>query len=149
MTVKVRKVKSVVWSLFLTASLFLHLAAVRKKEDPILKTQTDPIAYKEKMEEIKDGEKGAPAPSMERYPQSGFLSKPPVVGESRAPEKKDSGGGAIPNLGEPIPEDQGVDTDEEIQWEELSESEDDGREEGVSEDEEEFKEDAEMDVKPT
>lgn len=57
-----------------------HFGTVRKKDDPILRTQTDPIAYKDKMEEIKDGEKEAPSPSFRYYPKSRFLAEPPVEG---------------------------------------------------------------------
>lgn len=45
----------------------MHVGTIRKKDDPIVKTQTDPITYKAKMEEIKDGVKGAPSPSLKFY----------------------------------------------------------------------------------
>ncbi len=85
-------VRNFVWaSLALILGAGLNLATIRKKdaEDPILRTQTDPIAYKEKMEEIKDGEKGAPAPSMNLYPKSKFLVSPPLENQGVKPEPTD------------------------------------------------------------
>src|SRR3990167_1766661 len=62
----------------LLAGVF-NLAAVRKKQDPIQQTQTDPILYDKKMEEIKDGEKGAPLPSIVYYAKNKFFVDPPVT----------------------------------------------------------------------
>jgi len=50
----------------------LQLGTIRQAEDPILKTQTEPISYKAKLEETKDGVKGAPAPSMTFYGNETF-----------------------------------------------------------------------------
>ena len=36
---------------FVLLTGLLHVGLIRKSEDPILKTQTDPILYKEKMEQ--------------------------------------------------------------------------------------------------
>ncbi|MBN1688799.1 MAG: hypothetical protein JW893_06830 [Candidatus Omnitrophica bacterium] len=55
-----------------------HMGTVRKKEDPIRNTQTDPVAYKAKQEELKDGPKGAPAPSLKFYEKEEFLIEPPM-----------------------------------------------------------------------
>ena len=84
----------------------MHTATVRKREDPILLTQTDPIAYKDKLEETKDGEKGAPMPSMKLYPNQRFLTAPPFSNETK--QVVDKSKDAIPELGEPIPEDLSV-----------------------------------------
>ena len=54
------------------------IATIRKDEDPVRKTQTDPILYKQKMEEQKDGVKGAPSPSFKFYNREGFLADSPV-----------------------------------------------------------------------
>ena len=59
----------------------LQVATVLKKDDPIIKTQTEPIAYKEKVEETKDGVKGAPSPSYKHYPQDGFVTQETVENE--------------------------------------------------------------------
>ena len=84
------------------AIALLNIGTIRKKDDIILKTQTGPIAYKQKMEEIKEGEKGAPMPSMMLYPKWEFLSDPPYDDEKDEEGEEDKG---IPQLGEPIPED--------------------------------------------
>ncbi len=80
----------------------LNLAAVRKKEDPILLTQTNPIAYKDKLEETKDGEKGPPSPTYKFYPRNKFLTEPPV--ETEPEESPVHEEGEIPEWGDPIPE---------------------------------------------
>ena len=83
----------------------LNIGTIRKKDDPILKTQTDPILYKEKMEEIKDGEKGAPEPAWRLYPKAKFNTETPMkVGREIQEESKTQGEERIPELGEPIPE---------------------------------------------
>ncbi len=53
---------------------FLNSGTIRKKQDPILKTQTDPITYKQKMEEMKDGPKGPPTPSFQLFPKENFMA---------------------------------------------------------------------------
>ncbi len=58
---------------------FLNLGAILKKEDHIAATQTDPILYEKKMEELKDGEKGPSMPKIEYYKKADFLSKTPVA----------------------------------------------------------------------
>ena len=62
----------------ITVLSFFQMGVIRKKEDPILKTQTEAISYKQKMEEIKDGEKGPSMPSFNLYPKQKFLSELPV-----------------------------------------------------------------------
>ncbi len=88
--------------LMLTAFFVLHVGSVRKKDDPIRNTQTDPIALKDKMEEIKDGEKEAPLPSFKLYPKSRFLTELPMesekkteVNEQAFPEKEVSATDAV------------------------------------------------------
>lgn len=56
----------------------LHMGTIRKKEDPIRDTQTDPIAYDQKMEEIKDGEKGPATPTFQFYEKEEFMTEPPA-----------------------------------------------------------------------
>ena len=82
--------------------VFLQIAAIRKNEDPILATQTSPIAYKDKMEEMKDGQKEAPKPSYEFYHREKFMAGSNL-------DKKEEPAGAlkgdrIPSLGDPVPE---------------------------------------------
>ena len=80
----------------------LNLGTIRKQDDPILNTQTNPILYKEKMEEIKDGEKGAPSPSFTHYTKQDFLSESPV--EPVIPEEAKSFVTALPSPEDEIPE---------------------------------------------
>lgn len=130
--------------LFLTLTLLLTVwmlatASVRKKDDPILRTQTNPIALKEKMEEIKDGEKGAPSPSFKHYPKSQFLTEPPMEGQPDS--EPEAPGKSAAEWDESLIEDLGEDEDTEESEEE------DWWEEGWTEsDENEFKETAEKDV---
>ncbi|MBI3317407.1 MAG: hypothetical protein HYZ85_05350 [Candidatus Omnitrophica bacterium] len=56
----------------------LHLSAVLKKDDPVVKTQTDPISMREKMEEIKGGVKSAPSPSHKHYSGEDFFTESAV-----------------------------------------------------------------------
>ena len=71
-------------SFFLRIFLILGMAllctgSIRKNEDPVTgSTQTGPISLRQKMEEEKDGPKGAPSPSMTFYPNQQFLTTPPV-----------------------------------------------------------------------
>ena len=83
--------------------VLLNLGTVRKKPNAILRTQTDPIAYKDKMEEIKDGVKGAPQPVWTLYSKGSFLSDPPVEASQMAEAAKMLQE-KIPVLGEPLPE---------------------------------------------
>ena len=63
----------------LVISSLLNLGTIKKADDPILKTQTDPISYKQKMEEQKDGPKGAPMPSFNLYPKARFMTDSSVA----------------------------------------------------------------------
>ena len=71
------------WKLSLTIVVILaavwclHSGTIRKKDDPIRKTQTDPIKYEEKMSEIKEGIKGAPSPSLRFYLDKKIQLDPP------------------------------------------------------------------------
>lgn len=56
----------------------LNLASIRKSEDPVINTQTNPIAHQEKLEEIKEGEKGAPSPLFIHFQKEPFLIDPPM-----------------------------------------------------------------------
>lgn len=76
------------------------------------------------MEEIKDGVKGAPTPTIRLYPKQDFLTDPPYVKEATRELSADELG--VPELGELIPEDveAGDEASETFDWwqvEELSE----------------------------
>lgn len=93
----------------------IHTGSIRKPKTAIQKTQTDPIKYEQKMEELKDGEKGAPSPSFVIYPKERFFLEPPMVkgGNYRLGEFRD----LIPEMGAPIPEDLAGAEEPEV-WEE-------------------------------
>jgi len=143
------------WVLFGACNFLLLTGAVQKKENPILKTQTDPIAYKAKMEELKEGEKGAPSPSLRHYPESGFLVDPPFEAK-KVEALKNSG---IPNIDDPIPEDlseltqekEPVRSEDEWGFAEEGEEEEEAEEDLFKEEdlfgEDLFKEDPDMDEK--
>ena len=80
----------------------LQLGTIRKAEDPILSTQTNPIAHQEKMDEIKEGEKGAPSPSFKHFEKEKFLIDPPM--EKMEEETENLEDAYIPRLGEPLPD---------------------------------------------
>lgn len=66
----------------------LNSGTIRRKPDPVVKTQTDPISYKQKMEETKDGVKGAPLPSFKLFPKENFMADP-SVGEAQEETPQD------------------------------------------------------------
>lgn len=68
----------------------LNMAVVRKTEDPIRDTQTDPILYKQKMEEEKDGKKGPLSYSVKNNPADTFLTEPPFAPEEEMTDKEKS-----------------------------------------------------------
>ena len=61
----------------------LNLAAIRKAEDPIRDTQTNPILYEQKMEEEKDGKKGPLLYSVKNNPRGTFFVEPPFEAVSK------------------------------------------------------------------
>ncbi len=66
----------------------MNLATIRKKDDPISNTQTSPIALNAKIQELKEGPKGAPTPSFQLYEKSQFFTEPSVDREeTKAVEK--------------------------------------------------------------
>ncbi len=92
--------------LFLAGFIFVPQSAhasIRKQEGAVNKNQTEAISLKQKLEETKDGPKGAPSPSMTFYGNSRFLAHSPVAAE----KKGDSAADEINGLGEEIgqPED--------------------------------------------
>ena len=97
--------------MFLMILALISLAAVYKEDDPVADTQTNPIAYKDKMEEIKQGEKEAPKPSFN------LIAKEKFMIDSNLEEEKpqDSSEKNQAPLGEDLPEDiKGQDQDQEF-----------------------------------
>ncbi len=75
---KIDITKNILAGLVLTAA-FLNMGVIRKDEDAVLKTQTDPISLKQKIEETKDGVKGAPTPTFRYYDREDFLTRSPMA----------------------------------------------------------------------
>lgn len=65
----------------------MNLASVRKSEDPIRDTQTNPILYEQKKEEEKDGKKGPLMYHVKNDPHETFFIDPPIQAEPKTPEK--------------------------------------------------------------
>lgn len=64
--------------LCLVTALF-SIAGMKKNEDPVAVTaQTESISLKQKIEETKDGVKGAPTPSMTFYGSQKILTSSPI-----------------------------------------------------------------------
>jgi hypothetical protein len=80
--------KNAIFFIILSVLAGLNLGTVRKTEDPIRDTQTNPILYKQKMEEEKDGKKGPLMYHVKNNPRESFFIDPPYDAE----EKKSSGG---------------------------------------------------------
>ena len=78
--------KNIISSIFVLVLASLSLAAIYRNEDPIRDTQTDPIAYQQKMEEEKDGKKGALLYSVKYNPSDNFLTASPVAEEEKVME---------------------------------------------------------------
>lgn len=77
----IRKPSAGCLAAILVISLF-QLGTIRRKDDPLAKAQADPILFKEKMEQEKDGKKEAPMPSFTLYGKQKFLADSPVEGTS-------------------------------------------------------------------
>lgn len=69
---------------FLFVAIALQLGTIRKEGAEIKKAQTDPISLKQKIEETKDGVKGAPAPTFKFYEKETFLQVAPTATEKEA-----------------------------------------------------------------
>jgi len=66
------------FSILVLALAMLNMGVIRRNEDPIRDTQTNPILYEQKKQEEKDGKKGALLYSVKYNPPSEFLVAPPV-----------------------------------------------------------------------
>jgi hypothetical protein len=63
--------------IFMSILAGLNLGTVRKAEDPIRDTQTNPILYEQKKEEEKDGKKGPLMYHVKNNPHESFFIDPP------------------------------------------------------------------------
>ncbi len=73
-----RKLRAISGVAFILGLSFLNAAPMLKNESAVRKTQTDGISLKAKLEETKDGVKGAPMPSMQYYERGNFFVDAPV-----------------------------------------------------------------------
>lgn len=82
--------------------LMLNMGVINKKYNPINENQTDPISLKKKMEELKDGQKGAPTPSFKFFDKENenFQTKDPIVSEEELQAKKET----LRSAEDPLPE---------------------------------------------
>jgi len=76
--------KNILFFIFLSVLAGLNLGSIRKSEDPIRDTQTNPILYEQKMEEEKDGKKGALMYHVKNNPHETFFIDPPFEKEKKS-----------------------------------------------------------------
>ncbi len=70
--------------IFLSALAILNLGTVRKAEDPIRDTQTNPILYEQKKEEEKEGKKGPLLYNVKNNPREAFFIDPPYEKDGKS-----------------------------------------------------------------
>mgnify|MGYP001288008708 CR=1 FL=1 len=75
--------RNAVFFIFMSVLAGLNLGTVRRSEDPIRDTQTNPILYEQKKEEEKDGKKGPLLYHVKNYPREGFFIDPPFEKEKK------------------------------------------------------------------
>lgn len=80
--------KSALFLIFLSVLAGLNLGTVRRTEDPIRDTQTNPILYEQKKEEEKDGKKGPLLYHVKNSPQETFFIDPPFEKEKKSFSKE-------------------------------------------------------------
>ncbi|HOW58206.1 MAG TPA: hypothetical protein PLO78_00615 [Candidatus Omnitrophota bacterium] len=82
--------KRTLFSIAVLAMTVLHLGVIRRNEDPIRDTQTDPILYEQKMEQEKDGVKGALLYHVKYNPKEKFFIDPPYVPKGKVVEAENA-----------------------------------------------------------
>ncbi len=80
--------KRAVFFIFVSILAGLNLGSIRKAEDPIRDTQTNPILYEQKKEEEKDGKKGPLMYSVKYNPRENFFNDPPFEKEKKSSSEK-------------------------------------------------------------
>ena len=80
--------KKTVLFIFVSFLAGLSLGSIRKAEDPIRDTQTNPILYEQKKEEEKDGKKGPLLYHVTNYPRESFFIDPPFEKEKKSSSKE-------------------------------------------------------------
>ncbi len=76
-----------VFFIFVSVLAGMSLGSIRKSEDPIRDTQTNPILYEQKKEEEKDGIKGALLYHVNNSPHETFFIDPPFEKEKKSSSK--------------------------------------------------------------
>jgi hypothetical protein len=79
--------RRIVFFIFVSVLAGLSLGSVRKSEDPVRDTQTDPILYEKVKEEEKDGKKGALLYHVKNSPRETFFIDPPFEKAKKSPPK--------------------------------------------------------------
>jgi len=80
--------KRAVFFIFVSVLASLNLGSIRKAEDPIRDTQTNPILYEQKKEEEKDGKKGPLMYNVKYNPRESFFIDPPFEKEKKSSSEK-------------------------------------------------------------
>jgi hypothetical protein len=88
--------KRTVFLIFVSVLAGLNLGSIRRNEDPIRDTQTNPILYEQKKEEEKDGKKGPLMYNVKNVPRESFFIDPPFE-----KAKKDSSQETVPEKAAP------------------------------------------------
>ncbi|MFH0984666.1 MAG: hypothetical protein V1882_03925 [Candidatus Omnitrophota bacterium] len=73
--------KKILFLIFVSVLAGLNVGSIRRSEDPVRDTQTNPILYEQKKEEEKDGKKGPLMYHVKNVPREGFLIDPPIEKE--------------------------------------------------------------------
>jgi len=79
--------KKALFFIFVSVLAGLNLGTVRRTEDPIRDTQTNPILYEQKKEEEKDGKKGPLLYHVKNNPREDFFINPPFEKEKKSLSK--------------------------------------------------------------
>lgn len=74
--------------IFVSVLAGLNAGSIRKAEDPIRDTQTNPILYEQKKEEEKDGKKGPLMYTVKYNPRESFFIDPPFEKEKENSSKE-------------------------------------------------------------
>ncbi|MFA7254576.1 MAG: hypothetical protein WC133_00555 [Candidatus Omnitrophota bacterium] len=69
--------RNVLFFIFLSVLAGLNVGSIRRSEDPVRDTQTNPILYEQKKEEEKDGKKGPLLYHVKNSPRETFFIDPP------------------------------------------------------------------------
>ncbi|MFH1801136.1 MAG: hypothetical protein ABH891_09895 [Candidatus Omnitrophota bacterium] len=91
--------KRAVFFIFLSVFAGLSMGSIRRAEDPIRDTQTNPILYEQKKEEEKDGKKGPLLYNVKNNPRESFFIDPPFEKEKKNSSQETVPEGATSSTG--------------------------------------------------